>query len=121
MSVAIRYDVEAGENLSSLLAQLNDKLTALAQLRAGQRSSLLDSNPGRWRGTARNQFENGGGQFGNGYASQQQLLNGLASSALRIKGQVDQANQEAISIQHRQPHTFPSSDVHDQTRQRARA
>lgn len=101
MGVAIRYDIIAGENLSSLLAQLNDKLTALAQLRAGQRASLLDCSPGQWQGTARNQFENGGGQFGHGYTSEQHLLNGLASSALRIKGQVDQANQEALSMQHK--------------------
>lgn len=99
MSVAFRYDIDVGEKLSTILAQLNDKLTAFAQLRAGQRSTLLDCDPGQWQGTARNQFESGGGRFGDGYVSQQQAINGLADIALRIKGQVDQANQEAIDAQ----------------------
>jgi hypothetical protein len=97
MSIAVRYDLEAGENLSSLLAQLNDKVTAFAQYRAGLRASQLDCTPGQWQGTARDQFENGGGQFGDGYASQQRALQGMADEALRIKGQVDQANQEYLS------------------------
>jgi uncharacterized protein YukE len=94
MGVAIRYDVDAGEQLSSLLAQLNDKLTALAQLRASLRSSQLDCNPGQWQGTARHQFEDD-------YASQQYRLGQLADTALTIKNQVDQANQQASDLQHK--------------------
>jgi hypothetical protein len=93
--MGVRYDLETGQKLSFLLLQFNDKLTALAQFRASQRSSMLDCNPGQWQGTARDQFENGGGGFGGGYASEQQQINGLASIALRIKGQVDHANDQA--------------------------
>ncbi|MGD0240122.1 MAG: hypothetical protein ABSB59_07320 [Streptosporangiaceae bacterium] len=94
----VRYDLDAGENLSSLLAQLNDKLTGLAQLRAGQRASGLDCQPGQWKGIARGQFEDGGGPFGRGYWTEQAALTGLASTALRIKGQVDQANQQFTTL-----------------------
>jgi hypothetical protein len=101
MAVPVNYDVGAGEYLSTLLAQLNDKLRALAELRASRRSAQLDCDPGQWRGTARGCFENGGGEFaiGTGYAFAQQQLADLASAALRIKGQVDQANQDAIDAQ----------------------
>ena len=101
MGVPVNYDVGAGEYLSTLLAQLSDKLTALAQLRASRRSAQLDCDPGQWRGTARDRFESGGGEFGSGYAVTQRQLTDLASAALRIKGQVDQANQDAIDARRR--------------------
>lgn len=101
MGVPVNYDVGAGEYLSMLLAQLNDKLTALAELRAGRRSAQLDCDPGQWRGTARDHFESGGAEFGSGYAVAQRQLTDLASKALRIKAQVDQANQDAIDAQRR--------------------
>lgn len=103
MSVALRYDVTAGENLSSLLAQLNDKLGALGQLRgalcSGPSTGLLDCDPGQWRGNARNQFDNGGGPFDTGYLAQQQQLGSLGALALQIQSQVDQANQQYTSMQ----------------------
>lgn len=101
MAVPVNYDVGAGEYLSTLLAQLNDKLTALAQLRVSRRSAQLDCAPGQWRGTARDRFESGGGEFGSGYAVAQRQLTDLASAALRIKGLLDQANQDAIDMQRR--------------------
>lgn len=88
----VQYDVGAGDQLSSLLAQLNDKLTALAQLRAGRKSMDLDTMPGNWTGQAR-------GQFDSEYGPEQQKLGDLATTALRIKGQVDQANTEALQAQ----------------------
>jgi hypothetical protein len=94
MAIPVRYDINAGEQLSSLLAQLNDKLTALSQLRATRKQMDLDCTPGAWQGDARTQFDNG-------YARQQSAFGSLADSALTIKGQVDQATQTAISARGR--------------------
>jgi hypothetical protein len=94
MGAQIRYDITAGDDLSSYLAKLNDMLSALAQSRASLLSSKLDCNPGQWQGTARNDYDID-------YASQQQRLGQLANTALTIKSQVDKANQQYWDSQHK--------------------
>lgn len=85
MGYAVRYDLDTGLELSSLLAQLNEKLASLAQLRGRLKSSDLDATPGNWTGGAYSQFSS---QYG---AQESQLMD-LAERAITIKGQVDDAN-----------------------------
>ena len=82
----IMYDIAAGENLSSLLAQLNDKLAGFVANRAGQKSAYLDCDPGNWTGGERKAFDDD-------YALQQSQLKSYADVALRAKASVDSANQ----------------------------
>jgi hypothetical protein len=86
------YDFAAAANLSSLLAQLNGKLDALATLRATQRSSRLGDpavpQPTTWTGEKRTEYEDS-------YRSQQSGLAQLAQRALTVKARVDQATGQA--------------------------
>jgi len=83
----IMYDITAGDHLSKLLAQLNDKLAGFAQYRAGQKSMYLDCTPGDWTGGERTAYDGD-------YRTQQPQLNRYAEIALRAKASVDAANEQ---------------------------
>jgi uncharacterized protein YukE len=90
VAVDIDYDFGAAESLSRTLAQLHDKLVALAQTRERHRRSLL--NP-HWRGAAHDRFEQA-------YPGQQRILGLLAERARQLQKQVDSATADAREAQH---------------------
>lgn len=82
----LMYDIGAGENLSSLLTQLNDKLVNLASQRAGWKQIYLDCDPGNWTGGDRAAFDAD-------FPREQAGLSAYAEAALTAKKQVEAANQ----------------------------
>lgn len=91
MGVPARHDIEAGKQLSSVLAQLNYMLAALAQLSVARKRANLACTAGVWQGITHSQFEGAHGL-------QEFALRSLASRAVTIKAMVAQATQQTVSL-----------------------
>ncbi|MDW6058966.1 hypothetical protein SAZ11_14175 [Streptomyces sp. FXJ1.4098] len=84
----VHYDFNAADALSKALSLAYDKITAFAELRAGQRTAQFNQFGREWRGGKRQQFESE-------FNAQQAALGRLAQEVLGIKGKVDHATSQA--------------------------
>lgn len=82
------YDFNAADALSKALGLAYDKIKALAELRAGQRTVQLNQIAREWRGGKRQTFDSE-------FNAQQAALGRLAQEVLGIKGKVDHATSQA--------------------------
>ncbi|MES4902756.1 MULTISPECIES: hypothetical protein [unclassified Streptomyces] len=84
----VGYDFNAADALSKTLSLFHDKITALAELRAGQCTAQFNQFGREWRGGKRRQFESE-------FTAQQAALGRLAQEVLGIKAKVDHATSQA--------------------------
>ncbi|ADI05921.1 hypothetical protein SBI_02800 [Streptomyces bingchenggensis BCW-1] len=82
------YDFNAADALSKALGLAYDKITALAELRAGQRTAQLEQVGREWRGGKRQQFDSE-------FNAQQAALGRLAKEVIGIQAKVNHATDQA--------------------------